>query len=177
MPRARAIRAPQAATSPTPAVPVALPPGPYVEAGAEPLRLTEAGLTVVEAVAREGGKQRAVAAALGVTFKQFRSLIDRDEATRLRWEKGVAELESEVAGLLLKAARAGSVVPAIFFSKAVLGWRETDQPNAAQANIIITPVSLPAPLSEEQYRLKHQPAPVIDVEATEVTTEQKETDQ
>jgi hypothetical protein len=162
-------RAPATPTQP----PLTLPPGPYAEPGADPIRLTEAGLTVVELVAREGGKQRGVAAALGVTFKQFRSLIDRDEPVRLRWERGVAGLEAEVAGLLLAAARAGGVVPAIYFSKAVLGWTENSPP-AAVANITITaPVSLPAPLSIEDYARRHAPpalaSPAVDAEFAEFT--------
>jgi hypothetical protein len=156
-----------------------LPGPPYVERSGEasnaPTVLTEAGYQVVELVAREGGKQRLIASKLGLTFSAFKRLLDRDEQCRLRYEAGVAELEHEVGALLLKSARAGAVVPAIYFSKAVLGWREND--------VVVPPgqvgiqIVLPDSLTPEQWALRQQQRaaalalpgpPIIDVTATPI---------
>lgn len=63
------------------------------------------------------------------------------------FERGLAALGDELTHLLLKSARNGNVVAAIYLTKARLGWREGDSPEA-RPNITI---NLPDSQTPEAY--------------------------
>jgi len=112
--------------------------------------LSEQGLKLVERLARRGAPQSKIAASLGITLRRFKSLMDADESdVRLRWEKGRADHEDEIAKQLVKHGRR-SFAALIYYSKAALGWKENDPATAVsvQSNIRLT---LPRPMSTEDY--------------------------
>jgi hypothetical protein len=169
MTRARAPKAPQRAVAPT--SPASASTALVLRGERDEVALTDTGLVLVEETARDGGSRNLCAARLGVARSTFQQLMRRDERILLAFERGESELESEVASLLLKAARKGHVVSAIYFSKARLGWRENDPTPSPQANIQI--VQLPAAMTHEQWEAHRAQqralaSPPIDVEATEV---------
>lgn len=87
--------------------------------------ITDDGLHLIEALAADGAPQTKIAADLGVGLSKFKKLLAEEEsAERMAWERGRAELEHEIAGLLLRAARKGNIIAAIYYSKAQLGWSE-----------------------------------------------------
>lgn len=151
-------KARKAAARPLPGKPTA----PLIADG----RPTEAGLRYVAALARHGGTQGFIASRLGLTAKAFKHLLadESDTATRLAWESGHAELETEVATILLNAARGGHVVAAIYFSKARLGWQESAPPPTGNVLQLI----LPRPLDAEQYAARLAERRAIEAEYTVV---------
>ena len=175
MPRRKPKAAPQRAAAPARA------PGPgtaLIERGAAKgaVALTAEGLALVESVARDGGSQALVASRLGVALSTFKKVMERDESVRLAYERGHAELEHEVATLLLDAARKGAIVPAIYFSKARLGWRENDvvAPTQNGIQIVLSDSLTPDQWAERQRaRAAALSAPSdaapIDVEVKEIT--------
>jgi hypothetical protein len=137
-------RKPKAPATPT------LPAGPFIErvpgAQGEPrVEITAAGLSLVEATARAGGSQALCASKLSIGLSTFKRIINEDDgnnATRLAFEKGKAELEFEVATLLLKQGRKGNTIALIFYSKAQLGWTDAPQVGTQVGVQIVLPDSM-----------------------------------
>jgi hypothetical protein len=137
-----------------PEAPSPLPAGPYLDGDV----VLPSGHLLITMLAARGATQRKVAAELGITFKKFRALLNRaDEAVRLSFEKGKAEVEQRVVENLLSASDKGHVVASIFYAKSNLGWTE-QQPPDNRPNIII---QIPDALSPEQYlRVINEPQKV-----------------
>src|SRR5947207_1602716 len=97
-----------------------LPEPPYLDGDT----VTAAGLVAIEMLAANAAPQQKIASVLGVSLAMFkRDLLGKASdnpmtPTRAAYERGRGDLEAEVAGLLLKAARNGNTIAAIFFSKA-----------------------------------------------------------
>lgn len=106
-----------------------------------------AGLALLERMFAEGQDYRTVAKALGISGETLRQCRKRQPEVDEAWESGIARLADEITHLLLKHARKGNVVAAIFLAKARLGWREGDAPEA-RANIVI---NLPDAATPEAY--------------------------
>jgi hypothetical protein len=127
-----------------------LPAGPFIERvpglqGEPRVEITAAGLAVVEATARAGGSQALCASSLGIALSTFKRVInesDGNNAVRLAFEKGKAELEFEVATLLLKQGRKGNTIALIFYSKSQLGWTDAPQVNTQVGVQIVLPDSM-----------------------------------
>jgi hypothetical protein len=116
--------------------------------GAQRVDLTTAGRTVVRLLSAEGNDQATIAHRLGVGLSTFKEIIKRDDALAEAIAVGKAALSDELAHLLLRGAREGNIVAAIYLSKARCGWRENDAPEAAKPNIVI---QLPGAMNEQQY--------------------------
>jgi hypothetical protein len=120
----------------------------HVETGGRPaVQITPAGLAMVEHVAREGGAQSAVAAALGIALSTFKKQMSDNDEIRLRYEKGRAELEYEISTILLGHARKGNVVAALFYAKCQFSWNE----NAAPSTQVGVQIVLPDAMSREDF--------------------------
>jgi hypothetical protein len=132
------------------AVVTTLPAGPFIERVAaghgEPrVEVTSSGLSLVEATARQGGSQALCASSLGIALNTFKRIIGEDDgnnAVRLAFEKGKAELEFEVSTLLLEHGRAGNTIALIFYSKAQLGWTDAPQVSTQVGVQIVLPDSM-----------------------------------
>lgn len=112
-----------------------------------PVTITPAGLAAIEAMAAEGQDQRTIAKRLGIHVKTLdvirKANADVDEA----FGRGLAALGDELTHHLLNAARNGNIVAMIYLTKARLGWREGDTPEA-RPNITI---NLPDSQTPEAY--------------------------
>jgi hypothetical protein len=107
--------------------------------------VTPAGLALVESIARQGGSQPLCASSLGISLSSFKRIIgecDGNNETRLAFERGRAELEFEVATLLLEHGRAGNVIALIFYSKAQLAWTDAPQVGTQVGVQIVLPDSM-----------------------------------
>jgi hypothetical protein len=109
--------------------------------------VTKEGLAALAAMAAEGQDQATMAAALGVNRTTLSALIKRDAEAEEALHVGKAALSDELTHLLLRAARKGNIVAAIYLTKARLGWREGDAPDV-KPNIII---NLPDAQTPEAY--------------------------
>jgi hypothetical protein len=105
------------------------------------------GLETVEKMARGGMETATIAAALGMSTSAFRQVMHRQVEVEQAMARGRAGLSDELMNLLLKSARKGNVVAAIFLAKARCGWREGDPPET-RPNITIV---LPDAATPEQY--------------------------
>lgn len=112
-----------------------------------PVTITPAGLAVIEAMAAEGQDQRTIAKHLGINHQTFNNLRKTRPEVELALERGHAALGDELTHHLLNAARNGNIVAMIYLTKARLGWREGDAPEA-RPNITI---NLPDSQTPEAY--------------------------
>ena len=112
-----------------------------------PVTITQDGLEVIEAMAAEGQDQRTIAKRLGINHQTFNNLRKTRPEVELALERGHAALGDELTHHLLNAARSGNIVAMIYLTKARLGWREGDTPEA-RPNITI---NLPDSQTPEAY--------------------------
>jgi hypothetical protein len=112
-----------------------------------PITVTPAGLAVIEEMAALGNDQRTIAKRLGMDRKTMTDMRRRIPEVDDAFERGLAALGDELTHLLLGQARKGNVVAAIYLTKARLGWREGDAPDA-RPNITI---NLPDSQTPEAY--------------------------
>lgn len=134
---------------------VELSNGPFVERhdGAAPT-LTANGLAAIEMLAAEGFVQNAIASRIGLSAKQFKTILgaaDVDPMTEARaaWESGRSKLESELVRLALASARRGGMIQQLFLLKSQFGHRDQ-----GPATVIEGPrinFTLPASFSESAY--------------------------
>lgn len=142
-----------------------LPDGPYIVDDV----VTANGLRAVTLLAANGAPQTKVASALGLTARQLKKrlgTVDDDTSLRLAWETGRADLEYEVATILLEQARAGNVVAAIFYSKSQLNW--VDVPQATQT--VGIQIVVPDSLSREQWQARLPQVTVIEPDVSQDAT-------
>jgi len=109
--------------------------------------LTPEGYKALSAMAAEGQDQHSMAAAFGMNRSTLQALIKRDQRAEDAMNVGKALLADELTHHLLRAARKGNIVAAIYLTKARLGWREGDAPDV-KPNIII---NLPDAQTPEAY--------------------------
>lgn len=109
--------------------------------------ITPEGLRALSAMAAEGQDQYSIAAALGMNRSTLQALIKRDEKAEEAMNLGKALLADELSHLLLRAARRGNIVAAIYLTKARLGWVEGIAPET-RPNIVI---NLPDAATPEAY--------------------------
>ena len=90
----------------------------------EPRRLqaTEARLEAIYNAARKGLKGDTLALAAGMTPTEYRALCQFDPLAALAEEKGRADGEMEMAGVLYDAAKNGDSKAALDILKHVHGW-------------------------------------------------------
>ena len=112
-----------------------------------PVTITPAGLAVIEAMAAQGQDQRTIAKRLGIDRKTLDVIRKARPEVDEAFERGLAALGDELTHHLLNAARNGNIVAMIYLTKARLGWREGDTPEA-RPNITI---NLPDSQTPEAY--------------------------
>jgi hypothetical protein len=122
--------------------------------------LTPEGYRALSAMAAEGQDQWSMAAALGMNRSTLQNLIKRDPEVEAALNVGKALLADELTHHLLRAARKGNIVAAIYLTKARLGWREGDAPDV-KPNIII---QLPDAQTPEAYMRMIEVNPAKDNE-------------
>jgi hypothetical protein len=134
---------------------VELPPGPHLERheGATPT-LTANGLAAIELLAAEGFVQNAIASRIGLSAKQFKTLLGAADANamteaRAAWEGGRARLESEFVRLVVANARKGNMISQLFGLKAFFAYKEGASTVVEGPKINF--YSLPAPASDVDY--------------------------
>jgi DNA-binding CsgD family transcriptional regulator len=137
---------------------IELPAAPYLQRDGQTPALTNAGLAVVEAMAKEGCTQGKIASALGVSAKTFKTLLgktdeDPPSPARAAWEAGRAALESELVQLALSAARKGGMVQQLFLLKSQFGHRDQGPATIVDAGARINFV-MPGSMSEAEYYAK-----------------------
>jgi len=112
-----------------------------------PVTITPAGLALVEELAAEGQDLRTIAKRLGINHQTLNGLRKNVADVEQAIERGQAALGDELTHHLLNAARNGNIVAMIYLTKARLGWREGDTPEA-RPNITI---NLPDSQTPEAY--------------------------
>lgn len=122
------------------------------------MSLTDAGLARAETLASEGNDQRTIAKELGLAWSTFRDLRDRDEAVQEALARGQGTLADELTHHLLKAARSGNVVAAIYLTKARLGWVEGQVPDGAPRTAVQVNIQIPRAMSDAEFRRMVGPA-------------------
>jgi hypothetical protein len=123
--------------------------------------VTPEGLKVLTAMAAEGQDQRTMAKRFGLSQKTLQSIAKRDPEVEEALAVGKAALADELTHLLLANARKGNVIAAIYLTKARLGWREGDTPDA-RPNIVI---NLPDAATPEAYMRLINTAPLPSAHA------------
>ena len=113
--------------------------------------LRPAAYAVIRKMAGNGRTLTAIAAALGLTPRSFKAVRDKDPKAEQALEVGVADLDAEVTDIILAQARKGSIVAAIFYAKARLGWVE-GQPAPMGVNVknMQVNITIPPPMSPEE---------------------------
>ncbi|MFC3100667.1 hypothetical protein [Altererythrobacter lauratis] len=127
-----------------------------------PVTITQDGLEVIEAMAAEGQDQRTIAKRLGIDRKTLDVIRKARPEVDEAFERGLAALGDELTHHLLNAARNGNIVAMIYLTKARLGWREGDAPEA-KPNITI---NLPDSQTPEAYMRTIR---VVETAAAEAT--------
>jgi hypothetical protein len=112
--------------------------------------LTDEDLTAIALVAAAGGRHADVAARLGVHKTTWNEIRKRDERAERAFERGRSELHQVLVGKLLERAKAGEVVPLLFSLKSIFSYTEGEPRDAEDARPLVT-ITLPAPMSPEQY--------------------------
>ena len=117
----------------------------------EPRRLqaTEARLEAIYNAARKGLKGDTLALAAGMTPTEYRALCQFDPLAALAEEKGRADGEMEMAGVLREAALGGDAKAALDILKHVHGWVAKQ---AVQVEVNQT-ISITSALQEAQRRV------------------------
>ena len=133
----------------------------------EPRRLqaTEARLEAIYNAARKGLKGDTLALASGMMPQEYRALCQFDPLAALAEEKGRADGEMEMAGVLYDAAKAGDAKAALDILKHTHGWVAKQ---AVQVEVNQT-ISITSALQEAQRR-------VIDGVAEAVAAETRAND-
>lgn len=120
--------------------------------GKAKIGLTDEGLERLEALAGAGNDQRTIAKELGLAWSTFRDLRDRDDAVQEALARGQGTLADELTHHLLKAARSGNVVAAIYLTKARLGWVEGQVPDGAPRTAVQVNIQIPRAMSDTEFQ-------------------------
>ena len=88
-------------------------------------RVTDDVLQKAEHLAARGLTYAQIANYFGVSYQTMLNIRKADEMLNLAIEKGKSHGIEQVAGTLYEKAIAGDTIAAIFYLKAIAGWRET----------------------------------------------------
>lgn len=106
---------------------------------------------VIQKRATDGRSLASIAAALGLTPRQFHRVRERDPEAVAALEVGAGELNNEITDLLLTAARAGNITAMIFYAKSRLGWVEGQPaPGINVRNLQVNNIVIPPAMSAEE---------------------------
>lgn len=126
---------------------------------ARPLKATESRLKAIYDAAQLGLTGDSLALAAGMLPSEYRRLCDLDPLAALAAQKGKADAEAEMAGVIKSAARAGDAKMALEFLKHRADWVAKQQ---VQVDVR-QQISVLAALEQAQTRviegqLEHQPS-------------------
>jgi hypothetical protein len=110
--------------------------------------VTERGLGAIAAAAAGGYSRSGIAALLGISRHALRRVAERQPEVAAALQRGEAALEQELVMGLVRQAREGAFVPAIFLLKSKFGYVEGAPPDAAKPTINI---NIPAPMSADEF--------------------------
>jgi hypothetical protein len=131
------------------------------------LQATEARLDAIYQAARKGLKGDTLALAAGMQPVEYRQLCQFDQLAEMAEQKGRADGEMEVSGLLHDAARAGDAKAALAILQHTHGW-------TAKQEITIDvyqKISITQALADAQSRLiEHDPTESLNKELMYGTT-------
>lgn len=113
------------------------------------IAVTEGGLAIIRDMARLGHPVAAIAGALGMSRETLNQCRKRQPEVADALDEGLAGLEHELVNSLLKAARSGNVVAAMFLLKCRHGYRETGQTDSAPK--VAVQINLPAAMGAKAY--------------------------
>lgn len=99
-----------------------------------------------------GRDMNSIAAALGIGKDVFRRLRQTDDQAQEAMDQGRAALGDELTDILLRHAREGMTVAAIYLTKARLGWREGEAMPGGTVNNTQINISIPPPMSDDEFR-------------------------
>ncbi len=158
------------AAKPKPA-PKPLPPKPWVnrvksDKGPPTLEITDAGLEAVRMMAASSAGQCLIASRLGVSFRGYKDLMERDERVRLAWEAGFAEEEAALVENLRRDADGGYSAASMFLLKTRHNYSENYQAADSKPNVVIV---LPDARTPEEYlRMIGPPTPAAPLPEVEI---------
>lgn len=113
--------------------------------------LRPAGYDLVATLSAGGMSEAGIATKLGMSRHTMTDIKKRDPNLVAALQQGQGELETELTHILLKGAREGNVVAAIFLSKARLGWRDQGPTDPNATNTPTVNIQINAPLSPADF--------------------------
>jgi hypothetical protein len=129
----------------------------YVEAipqptGALQYTVNEAGIELIERMARNGHAQVTIAKELGIHALTLREVRKRQPDVQEALQAGIGGLQDELVSSLLKQAREGNTVAAIYLSKSMCGLRDVGPttPDAGAGPAIN--ITINAPMSDAEWQ-------------------------
>jgi hypothetical protein len=134
-------------TGPTPARAITPVLGALTKNAEGLLVATPVGVGAAEAAAIAGVNLRGLAALLGCGETTLRKVRERCPELDAAINRGLASLEAELVGLLVRSARQGRDLPAIYLLNTRFGYARDAAP-PSQPGVTI---NLPAPLSMDAY--------------------------
>lgn len=114
--------------------------------------LKPAGYGLIRRMSAAGRDLNSIAAALGIGKDVFRRLRQTDDQAQEAMDQGRAALGDELTDILLRHAREGMTVAAIYLTKARLGWREGEAMPGGTVNNTQINISIPPPMSDDEFR-------------------------
>lgn len=117
-----------------------------------PYVINEAGIELIETMARNGHAQVSIAKALGVHALTLREIRKRQPEVQEALQSGTGALQDELVSSLLKQAREGNTVAAIYLSKSMCGLRDVGPTTPDGGTGPAINITINAPMSDEQFQ-------------------------
>ncbi len=117
--------------------------------GTTPYMLNEAGLALVQRLAREGLQLVSIAEAVGVSKDAFIELRRRQPEAQECIDRGRSRVVGELTNVLIEKARKGDTVALLFALKTIGGFREGVPVEGASPAVQVN-ITIPEPLAPEQ---------------------------
>ncbi len=111
--------------------------------------LNEAGLALVQRLAREGLQLVSIAEAVGVSKDAFIELRRRQPEAQECIDRGRSRVVGELTNVLIEKARKGDTVALLFALKTIGGFREGVPVEGASPAVQVN-ITIPEPLAPEQ---------------------------
>ena len=107
----------------------------------------------LEGMASVGASKATIARRLGIgSVKTFNRILGDDKRATDAWEAGRGQLETDLVRCLYDAAMNGNITSAIYLTKAMCGFTDQPQPQAAESRIeVMHKLVMPAALTEREW--------------------------
>jgi hypothetical protein len=127
-----------------------------------PTKLTALAVETVFSLARAGLREQSIAARISIDATTFANCKKNQPEIQAAFDAGRAELEEEIAGLLLTSAREGQLSAQIFLAKNHNGFSDQGI-RGEQAQKVEIRINIPAPMSTAEFEELVNATKVIDV--------------